>query len=523
MRGHYRVIELLLQEHANVDAPGPNDETPLRIASDKGYVEVAELLLGARAKVNARDKKSMSTPLHKAAMNGNENMIDLLIRHGAHTEAKDGDLMTPLHYACEAGRDGVATQLLTKKAGIETIGRRGMTPLVCAAAAGQVHVVEALLKKKALLKHQAEGNMTALHWASYNGHYEVVNYLLDKKAPVHAANKDGKTSLHLAVIASHFAVAELLLRKGAPTEVECRSAKRPIHYACLQEDPKLLSLLLGHNVDAEAEDDSCRALHHAAKSGLALHVETLLARGVDVDARDAAGDRPLGLACRSGHLAIVRMLLNRGSPLRAKFAKGRFREDSPLCLAAKGGHLIVVHELMRRGASVLQQDEHNWSPLRHASYNAHPQVVEALLEAGATISGNPSSGWGFDITARRIGFADEVFQEHDRKSRVLQLLTDAEARERKSPEPSPASPPQSAPMNPSRAELSSSDQILAAEAQDSRHRSELPGRAYSEESSSPTSSAAEEELAALRSRRLRIPFADDDSDDTASGYPSRAH
>ncbi|KAL8864656.1 MAG: hypothetical protein Q9174_007270, partial [Haloplaca sp. 1 TL-2023] len=129
MRGHYGVIELLLQEHANVDAPGPNDETPLRIASDKGYVEVAELLLGARAKVNARDKKSMSTPLHKAAMNGNENMIDLLIRNGAHTEAKDGDLMTPLHYACEAGKDGVATQLLNRKAGIEAIGRRGMTPL----------------------------------------------------------------------------------------------------------------------------------------------------------------------------------------------------------------------------------------------------------------------------------------------------------------------------------------------------------------------------------------------------------
>ena len=160
------------------------------------------------------------------------------------------------------------------------------------------------------------------------------------------------------------------------------------------------------------------------------------------------------------------------------------------------------------------------SPLRHASYNAHPQVVEALLEAGATISGNPSSGWGFDITARRIGFADEVFQEHDRKSRVLQLLTDAEARERKSPEPSPASPPQSTPMDQSRAELSGPDHISAAPAQDSRHRSELPTR---QESSSPTSSAGDEEIATLRNRRPRIPFADDSTDDTASGYPSRAH
>ncbi|KAL8867020.1 MAG: hypothetical protein Q9174_005931 [Haloplaca sp. 1 TL-2023] len=397
-----------------------------------------------------------------------------------------------------------------------------MTPLVCAAAAGQVHVVEALLKKKASLKHPAEGNMTALHWASYNGHYEVVDYLLDKKAPVHAANKDGRTSLHLAVMASHFAVAELLLRKGAPTEVECRAFKRPIHYASLEDSAKVLSLLLGYNADAEADDSSGRPLHHAAREGLAANVEVLLARGVDIDARDASGDRALGLACKTGHLAIVRLLLNRGSPLRSKFAKGRSHEDSPLCLAARAGHIVIVLELMNRGASVLQKDEQNWSPLRYASYYAHPEVVETLLEAGATISGNSSSGWGFDLTARRIGFAPEVRQEHARKGRVLQLLMDAERRESKSPEPSATSPPQSAPIDHARAELSGPDYITAAPAEDSRHRPELPGPA-SEESSSPTSSAAEEEIAAMRNRRLGIPVDGNTSNDTTSGYPSRAH
>ncbi|KAL8917418.1 MAG: hypothetical protein Q9172_005857 [Xanthocarpia lactea] len=433
MRSHSGVVELLL-EHARVDELGPNDETPLRIASDKGYTEVVDLLIRARAKVNARDKKRMSTPLHKAAANGDEAMVDLLIRHGAHTEAKDGELMTPLHYACEAGNDQIVALLLNKKSDLEALGRRGMTPLVCAAAAGQVHVLELLLKRKASLKHQGEGDMTALHWASYNGHYEAADLLLGKRANPNAENKDGRTALHLAVMASYFAVAELLLRKGALPEAQCRIMNRPIHYACMQEKPEIVQLLLGYNADAEVESSGRRPLHYVAAQGLAPTAMVLLTRGVDMEARDSAGDRALGIASRMGHLEIVRMLLDRGCRLRSKFAKGPSHEDSPLCLAARGGHMEVVKELISRGASVLQKDEQNWSPLRYASHYAHPQVVELLIKAGATVSNNTSSGWGFDMTAQRIGFASEVLQEEQRKARVLKLLTEAEAKETKARE-----------------------------------------------------------------------------------------
>ncbi|KAL8765452.1 MAG: hypothetical protein Q9209_007479 [Squamulea sp. 1 TL-2023] len=434
MRGHYGVVEQLLQEHARVDEFGPNDETPLRIASDKGYTEVVELLIRAKAKVNTRDRKAMRTPLHRAAANGNEAMADLLIRHGAHMEAKDGELMTPLHYACEAGNEKIVALMLNKKSNIEALGRLGMTPLVCAAAAGQVHVLELLLKKKAYMKHQGEGDMTALHWASYNGHYEAVDFLLEKRANPNAANKDGRTSLHLAVMAGCFAVAELLLRKGAALEAQCRAMNRPIHYACMEGKSEIVQLLLGYNADAEVESSGRRPLHYAAAQGLTRIATVLLARGVDIEARDSAGDRALGIASRMGHVDIVRMLLDRGSRLRFKFARGPSHEDSPLCLAARGGHLAVVKELISRGTSVLQKDEQNWSPLRYASHYAHPQVVELLLKAGATISSHTSGGWGFDVTARRIGFASEVLNEERRKAQVLGLLIAAEAKEKKAQE-----------------------------------------------------------------------------------------
>ncbi|KAL8949562.1 MAG: hypothetical protein Q9222_004336 [Ikaeria aurantiellina] len=460
MRGHVRVVELLLQEHASVDEPGPNGETPLRIASDKGYVEVADLLLRARAKANSRDRRQMKTPLHAAAQNGDESMTELLIKHGAHMEAKDGELMTPLHYACEAGKERVVALLLTKKAGIEILGKRGMTPLVCAAAAGQNQVLDLLLKKKAYIKHHGEGDMTALHWASYNGHYEVVNTLLEKRASPNVVNKDGRAALHLAILGNHFAVAELLLRKGAAVETPCRAMSRPIHYACKEGSPELVQLLLGYHADVEVESSGRRPLHHAAAQGMTPIVNALLTRGVEIDARDAAGDRALGLASKMGHLAVVRMLLDRGSRMRSKFTKGPSHEDSPFCLAAQGGHVAVVQELMARGSSVLQKDEQNWSPLRYASHYAYPEVVEILLKAGATVSGHPSSGWGFDVTAHRIGFADEVRMETQRKARVLKLLMDAEAKEHESQEEASASSTKLNPIAPQKggvpAELASS-------------------------------------------------------------------
>lgn len=429
LRGHLNVIEVLLQEHADVDIKGPNDQTSLRIASEKGEIEVAAALLRRGAKANARDVKQM-TPLHIAAKQGDEPMIELLVGHGAHVEAKDGDFMGPLHYACEGGHTGVVGILLNKKADLEAPGRATMTPLLCASSSGQTNVVDLLLKKRASLKHKGEGEMMALHWASFNGHVEVVDLLLQKRAPIAASNKDGRTPLHLAIMADEFAVADLLLRKGAPVEAPCKFKLKPIHYACQRANFDIAQLLLGYNANIEAEDNSGnRPLHDACTRGSQQHVKLLVQKGVNIDARNADGDRPLCLASKMGHVEIVKILLKSGAVLRSKFSAGPSHEDSPLCLGAKNGHTAVVAELLDRGASILQKDERDWQPLRYAAFNAHPDVVELLLRRGATVSGSASGGWGFNITAHRIGFANDVMNEEQRKGQVLRLLTSAEARE----------------------------------------------------------------------------------------------
>lgn len=434
LRGHTGVVSSLLQEHADIDIKGPDGETPLRIAVEKGYVETAELLIRRKAKVNARDSAQM-TPLHICAKNGDEAMTDLLVSNGAHIEAKDSNFMGPIHYACEGGHAGIIAILLGKKADLEAAGKASMTPLLCASASGQATVVEILLRKKAAIKHKGEGEMTALHWASYNGHVEVVDLLIQKKANISAPTKDGRSPLHLAVMAQEFAVADLLLRNGAPIEAHCNSMLRPLHYACIRASTEMMKLLFGYNANIEAEDSmKNRPLHNACNKGSLAHVELLLERGVKIDVRNSNGDRPLYLSSERGHVDMVRVLLNHGAALRSKFSGGPSHEDSPLCIAAKNGHASVCQELLMRGSSVLQKDERNWQPLRYAAFNAHPETVELLLRQGATVSGSASGGWGFNITAQRIGFASDVTNEEIRKGQVLRLLTAAEEREKRAQE-----------------------------------------------------------------------------------------
>jgi ankyrin repeat protein len=427
-RGHYNVVDLLIHEGVNIESSGPKRKTPLRIAVESGYEDVATLLLQSRAKLNARCTEQL-TPLHVAAKSGDTAIAKLLITHGADVEAKDAIFMSPIHYASEAGHCSIIELLLTRKARIDCPGKSSMTPLMCACASGQSEAVTLLIKRKASVKLKSDGDMNVLHWSSYNGHDDILDLLLQKRVSIESRTTDGRTALHIAVLSRNFSAAELLLRRGAAVEAQCANHDRPLHYACEAASTDLVQLLLGSNANIEAVERNGRSpIHIATKVGSVKIVELLLNKGASIEARDASGERSLCLASGGGNLELVRLLLDKGASTRLKYTKGPSHEDSPLCLAAKYGHLPVVIELVNRKASIRQKDEHNWQPLRYAAFHGHPDIIQHLLDCGASVSGLSQGGWGFDMTASRIGFAKDV--NEDRKAQVLDLLRAAEARER---------------------------------------------------------------------------------------------
>ncbi|KAJ1487137.1 ankyrin repeat-containing domain protein [Baffinella frigidus] len=90
------------------------------------------------------------TPLHRAAITGRENIVRVLLDHGADVACKDYGDGTPLHGAAEHNFDGVVTMLLDAGADVAK-GIQGSTPEDQATS----ELVKALLRERWGARHVA--------------------------------------------------------------------------------------------------------------------------------------------------------------------------------------------------------------------------------------------------------------------------------------------------------------------------------------------------------------------------------
>ena len=96
--GHLKVVQLLLEEVADIKAADKDGRTPLYSALWNGHLEIVQLLLEKGADVNAADKNG-STPLHRASESGHLEIVRLLLKEGADVKAANEGGSTPLHRA----------------------------------------------------------------------------------------------------------------------------------------------------------------------------------------------------------------------------------------------------------------------------------------------------------------------------------------------------------------------------------------------------------------------------------------
>jgi ankyrin repeat protein len=113
--GHEPVARALLAAGARVDEASSNGMRvmPLHSAAAARSVPIAGLLLEHVAPVNARQGRTDGgfTPLMEAAFNGQVEMVELLLRHGADPSMKDDDGKTAADHARARGHAALAERL----------------------------------------------------------------------------------------------------------------------------------------------------------------------------------------------------------------------------------------------------------------------------------------------------------------------------------------------------------------------------------------------------------------------------
>jgi ankyrin repeat protein len=275
------ILQLLLSMGADPNIVGY--ASPLHLATQRGYKQSANILLGNKAdQWRAVDTKGR-TPLHWAAHHNDPGMIDLLVSHGANINVQDIHRSTPLHLALArpGAVDFAAVKLLLSLgSSLEIVDENYQSPLVIAVERQLNNCVELLLERGA----------NPIAWRA-----------------------DGGNALHQAIVDNNEDLVRLLLKyigKDGTWTAACKSWDSLLT-AVEKGNDQLTRLLLGFGLHPDDYVKNGKtALHIAAQAGRLDIAEMLLEHGANPDSSDADGETAVSLAKAAGHERAASVLLS---------------------------------------------------------------------------------------------------------------------------------------------------------------------------------------------------------------------
>uniref|UniRef100_A0A671LFV7 Serine/threonine-protein phosphatase 6 regulatory ankyrin repeat subunit A-like n=1 Tax=Sinocyclocheilus anshuiensis TaxID=1608454 RepID=A0A671LFV7_9TELE len=333
--GHSECLRLLIGNadlQSAVDIQDGIGQTPLMLSVLGGHTDCVYSLINKGANVDAKDMWG-HTALHRGAVTGHEECVEALLQHSASFMVRDCRGRSPVHLVAACGHVGVLGGLLHAAQSVETIpvitDHQGYTPLHWACYNGHDTCVEVLLEQE--LFHKTEGNtfsplhcavindnegaaemlidtliysffrQTPLHAAAFTDHVECLQLLLSHNAQVNCVDAGGKTPLMMAAENGQTNAVEVLV-SSAKADLTLQDANKntALHLACSKGHETSALLILEKITDRNLINSTNAALqtplHIAARNGLTVVVQELLAKGASVLAVDENGYTP-ALAC----------------------------------------------------------------------------------------------------------------------------------------------------------------------------------------------------------------------------------
>nr|XP_040048378.1 ankyrin repeat and protein kinase domain-containing protein 1 isoform X1 [Gasterosteus aculeatus aculeatus] len=375
--GDAESVEHVLSLGAEVNCTTARGYTPLFIAVLHRFQDIIILLLEHGASTTQVDEDQW-TVLHFAAQSGDDRAARLLLANGAVPDAREKKGWTPLHLACQNGHETVVRVLLSRLSGeLARQGEaQGRTPLHLASAYGHSHITKLLLSWGMDPNATDNSLSTALHVAAEKGHNRVVRQLVKSEVNIDSADSRGYTPLHLAAFQGHTGICRTLLVKGASPECKTLQGWTAMHLAALRGHEATLVELEGKGGSVNARGkNGWTPLHLACHQGEPDVVAKLLAAKAHQNAsEDNGGWTPLHLACTSASLPSVLHLISHDADVNALSAG----KATALHLAAQQGCVPIVEALLLNGADRTLMDSTGSTALDVAQRCEKWEMVQLL-------------------------------------------------------------------------------------------------------------------------------------------------
>jgi ankyrin repeat protein len=351
-------------------------------------------------KVVDRDFASFeTTPLHKAARDGDTNLVKVLITNHADLNAKEKDGRTPLHWAALNGHLEVVNLLLVNGAAVDAVENDGKTPLHCAAMNDHFEIVKLLLANGAKIDDRERAGITPLHETAIHGQEDITALLLASNAEVNVKAGNGNTSLHWAAMYGQIKVAEVLLANGAEVNPMNNNGQTPLHWAIQNRQTDVADLLRQHGglesgyaagkpANAPANWNTS-AFRGAIQNGDVNEVEKLLKDDASlINFKDEQKRTPLILAAMANRGPVVELLLSHKADIDAEDMFGRTALDWTALVGAKDAAQILTDNKADFNAKA----EDGITPLHIAARNGFQGVTEVLVAHGADVNARDKQG-----------------------------------------------------------------------------------------------------------------------------------
>jgi uncharacterized protein len=238
----------------------------------------------------------------------------------------------------------------------------------------------------------ATGGDLRLVEAAKNRNHEAVRALLKQHVDVNTPQTDGATPLAWAAHWDDMETADLLIHAGANVNAANTYGVTPLSLACTNQNAAMVEKLLRAGADPNGIPTGTPVLMAAARTGNMEIVQSLLAHGADVNAKESSrGQTALMWAVAEKHPEVARVLVDRGADVHARSTSG----FTPLLFAAQQGDLDSARILLGAGANVNEAAPEEGSALIVATHSGHEMLALFLLEKGA----DPKAADAYGITA----------------------------------------------------------------------------------------------------------------------------
>lgn len=437
--GHLDIVRYLLEQGADpAYRTYPFQDSLLTMAQDRGYHEIANILLNTLSKrfpvmeglsefLEAAQKgdadrirfdlsrnpqlalvsnETGETALHQAARGGHPEIMKVLLDAGAAPDAMRSDGIRPIN--CVVDRGSKPAPLAGVLAGM-LLARGAEYNIYLAAALGDDHYVrEALRRDPNSANFEDSSHRRPISAAARRNDFEMVKLLLE-----HGANpslpEEGAPlgqALWNAVYQRQHEMVKLLLEYGANPNTAPESSGSALFQA--RKDPELTRLLLEYGaVDTTGDLDH---FHTLVEDNKLVEVEQIIAANPEL-LRQASAFWGEGILCgpaRDGKREMLALLIRYGARVPDVTKWGRYYYFKHYEIAAfllhhgmnpnhmNWQHVTLLHDMAQEGdvekASLLLDygaamnsvdEEYRSTPLGFAARWGHKEMVAMLLERGA--------------------------------------------------------------------------------------------------------------------------------------------